>query len=80
MIFEPQDTGGMRLFGIRDLNGYKLFFYRWSKSDPDKNKRTKPTEKQIPERFKDSLMDSAVNAVRKGDIEVLKNSLRLNQL
>jgi ankyrin repeat protein len=77
IIFEPQDTGGMRLFGIRDLNGYKLFFYRWSKSDPNKDKRTGPKEKQIPERFKDSLMDSAVNAVRKGDTEVLKKLLNV---
>ncbi len=77
IIFEPQDTGGMRLFGIRDLNGYRLFFYRWSKSDPQKDKRKKPTEKEIPERFKDSLMDSAVNAVRKGDTEVLKKLLNI---
>lgn len=77
IIFEPQDTGGMRLFGIRDLDGYKLFFYRWSKSDPDKDKRKSPAEKQIPERFRDSLMDSAVNAVMKGDTEVLKKLLNI---
>ena len=77
IIFEPQDSGGMRLFGIRDLNGYKLFFYRWSKSDPHKDKRKKPVEREIPERFKDSLMDSAVSAVRKGDTEVLKKLLNI---
>ncbi|NIP38969.1 MAG: hypothetical protein GWO07_09560 [Candidatus Dadabacteria bacterium] len=77
IIFDPQDSGGMRLFGIRDLNGYKLFFYRWSKSDPHKDERKKPVEKEIPERFKDSLMESAVNAVRKGDAEVLKKLLNI---
>ncbi len=75
IIFEPQDSGGMRLFGIRDLDGYRLFFYRWTKSDPDKDKRKNPVVKEIPERFKDSLMESAVSAVRKGDVEVLKKLL-----
>lgn len=77
IIFKPQDSGGMRLFGIRDLDGYRLFFYRWTKSDPHRERRKTKVEKEIPERFKDSLMNSATSAVKSGDTEVLKKLLSI---
>ena len=78
IILKPQTTNGMRLFGIRDPNQYRLFFYKWVNKKEYHETIKKNQKTEIPERFKGSIIKAAVDAVRDGDPEVLKKLISID--